>query len=430
MFWAPPDRDGAGGMKGQVPAREGAIRIAHVITGLETGGAQRSLLSLIQAMDPAKFQSIVVSLKPLDSMSQKFSEAGIEIHHLGIRKDPVSLLLGLARLCRIMEAYRPHIMQGWMYHANVLCTLAQVLLPGKPKVVWGIRHSLHDLTKEKRTTRWVIKLGARLSRKADRIVYNAHSSAAHHRALGYNEDRELVIPNGVDCEQFKPSEEARKWLRREVLGLEDNQFLVGMVARFHPMKGHDTFLKAAGMLARQRKDVKFVLVGKGMDGSNQVLWSVIEANKVESLVFLLGETQHIESILPGLDCLCCSSHWGESFPNAVAEAMACGVPCVVTDVGDSARIVGDCGLVVPKGNPEAIAAALVKLLDLDPREREGLGRKARERSKSFSLDGTKEMFAMLYESLVEAGRHALDSGSGSQQERPNEVPDASLPWLE
>jgi glycosyltransferase involved in cell wall biosynthesis len=416
-------------MKGQVPAREGAIRIAHVITGLETGGAQRSLLSLIQGMDPAKFQSIVVSLKPPDSMSQKFSEAGIEVHHLGIRKDPVSLLLGLARLCRIMEAYRPHIMQGWMYHANVLCTLAQVLLPGKPKVVWGIRHSLHDLTKEKPTTRWVIKLGARLSRKADRIVYNAHSSAAHHRALGYNEDRELVIPNGVDCEQFKPSEEARKWLRREVLGLEENQFLVGMLARFHPTKGPDIFLEAASIVARQRADVKFVMVGKGMDQRNEALKSLIQANGIQSSVFLLGERSDMERIVPGLDVLCSPSR-SESFPNVVIEAMACGVPCVVTDVGDSARIVGDCGLVVPKGNPEAIAAALVKVLDLHPREREGLGRKARERSKSFSLDRTKEMFAMLYESLVEAGRHALDSGSRSQQERPNEVPDVSLPWLE
>jgi glycosyltransferase involved in cell wall biosynthesis len=429
MFWAPPDRDGAGGMKGQVPAREGAIRIAHVITGLETGGAQRSLLSLIQAMDPAKFQSIVVSLKPPDSMSQKFSEAGIEVHHLGIRKDPVSLLLGLARLCRIMETYRPHIMQGWMYHANVLCTLAQVLLPGKPKVVWGIRHSLHDLTKEKRTTRWVIKLGARLSRKADRIVYNAHSSAAHHRALGYNEDRELVIPNGVDCKRFKPSEEARKWLRREVLGLDENQYLVGMVARFHATKSPDIFLEAASIVARQRADVKFVMVGKGMDQRNEALKSLIQANGIQSSMFLLGERSDMERIVPGLDVLCSPSR-SESFPNVVIEAMACGVPCVVTDVGDSARIVGDCGLVVPKGNPEAIAAALVKVLDLHPREREGLGRKARERSKSFSLDRTKEMFAMLYESLVEAGRHALDSGSGSQQERPNEVPDVSLPWLE
>jgi glycosyltransferase involved in cell wall biosynthesis len=416
-------------MKGQVPAREGAIRIAHVITGLETGGAQRSLLSLIQGMDPAKFQSIVVSLKPLDSMSQKFSEAGIEVHHLGIRKDPVSLLLGLARLCRIMETYRPHILQGWMYHANVLCTLAQVLLPQKPKVAWGIRHSLHDLTKEKPTTRWVIKLGARLSRKADRIVYNAHSSAAHHRALGYNADRELVIPNGVDCKRFKPSEEARKWLRREVLGLDENQYLVGMVARFHAKKGPDIFLEAASIVARQKADVKFVMVGKRMDQRNEALKSLIQANGIQSSMFLLGERSDMERIVPGLDVLCSPSR-SESFPNVVIEAMACGVPCVVTDVGDSARIVGDCGLVVPKGNPEAMAAALVKLLALDPREREGLGWKARERSKSFSLDGTKEMFAMLYESLVEAGRHALDSGSGSQQERPNEVPDVSLPWLE
>ena len=372
--------------------------MTHVITGLETGGAQRSLLNLIQSMDPGKFQSIVVSLKPPDSMSQEFLKAGIKVHHLGMRKAPVSFLVGLARLCRIMEAYRPHILQGWMYHANVLCTVVQTLLSQKPKVVWGIRHSLHDLKKEKRTTRWVIERGARLSEKADRIVYNAYSSAAQHRAMGYKADKELIIPNGVDCQRFRPSLEARNWLRKEVLGLEDNQFLVGMVARFHPMKGPDIFLRAASILARQRADVKFVMVGKGMDKTNDALEYLLRGNGIQSSVFLLGERSDMERILPGLDVLCSPSR-SESFPNAVIEAMACGVPCVVTDVGDSARIVGDCGLVVPPGDSKALARALAKMTELVDDQRIALGIRSRDRMTTFDQWQVTREYSSLYKSL-------------------------------
>jgi len=383
------------------------IRIAHLITGLERGGAQTSLGRLVMAMEKTKFDSIVVALKGPDTLSRTLAEAGIKIYHLEMGKEPFSLWRGVARLHTILTAYQPHMLQGWMYHANLMCSLAAPRLSYRPTVIWAIRHSLNRLAREKLTTRWVIRLGAKLSRKADRIVYNAYSSAAQHRALGYDAERDLVIPNGVDCERFKPSREAREWLRKEVLGLEDNQFLVGMVARFHPMKGHDTFLKAAGMLARHRKDVKFVLVGKGMDESNQVLCSVIEANKVESLVFLLGERQHIESILPGLDSLCSSSHWGESFPNVVAEAMACGVPCVVTDVGDSARIVGNAGLVVPPGDSRALANALVRLVEMPEGERTELGIQARKRIMAFDHSFVVQRWYSLYEKLLAKGATAV-----------------------
>jgi len=392
--------------------REVAIRVAHVITGLETGGAQRSLLNLIQSMDPGKFQSIVVSLKPPDSMSQEFLKAGIKVHHFGMRKDPVSFLVGLARLCRIIEAYRPHILQGWMYHANVLCTLAQVFLPQKPKVVWGIRHSLHDLTKEKRTTRWVIRLGARLSKKADKVIYNSHSSAAHHRALGYNADKELVIPNGVDCQRFKPSLEARQWLRKEVLGLDDNELLVGMVGRFHPIKGPDIFLEAAAMLARHRSDAKFLMIGKGMQHRNEALESLLKGNGIRSSVFLLGERSDMERILPGFDVFC-SPSLSESFPNALVEAMACGVPCVVTDVGDSARIVGECGLVVSPGDSMSLAHALKKMIEMCEEERKELGIRARTRIKVFDHWQMVQRYSSLYE-MVSSESHQSTKGKGGQ----------------
>jgi len=358
------------------------------------------------AMEKTKFDSIVVALKGPDTLSRTLAEAGIKIHHLEMGKGPFSLWRGVARLHRILDAYQPHILQGWMYHANLMCSLAAQRLSYRPTVIWGIRHSLNRLAREKLTTRWVIKLGAKLSRKADRIVYNSYTSATQHRAIGYEAAKEAVIQNGVDCGRFKPCKEARKWLRNEILGVDDEEFLVGMIARFHQIKGHDVFLRAAAIVARMETKVRFVMAGKAVEQSNPRFWSLITGANLRSKVSLLGERSDVERILPGLDVLCSPSRT-ESFPNVVAEAMACGVPCVVTDVGDSARIVGNAGLVVPPGDSRALADALAKLIEMPEGERTKLGIRARKRIMAFDHSLVVERWYSLYEKLLAKGATAV-----------------------
>ncbi|MGQ9858776.1 MAG: glycosyltransferase [Thermodesulfobacteriota bacterium] len=375
------------------------VKVAHVITGLDTGGAQRSLFELVRSLDQSRLNCIVISFRHPDFMSEIFAQAGIKVHHLGMQIAPFSLSLGMARLLGILRGYRPHILQGWMYHANLVCTLARSLLPRRPRVIWGIRHSLHDLKREKLTTRWLIGACARLSRNPDIIVYNAYSSAAQHRAVGYDSAREVLILNGVDLERFKPSLEARRWLRKELLGISDDVFLVGMVARFHLTKGYDLCLEAMGRVAKQREGVRLLLVGRGMEESNAALRSLIRANGLGSKALLLGERPDTERILPGLDLLCSPSR-GESFPNVVIEAMACGVPCAVTDVGDSAKIVGDCGCVVHPGDSEALVKALQAFIMMSSEDRKALSVRARKQVECFDHKYTVERYSSLYEALL------------------------------
>ncbi len=376
------------------------IRIAHLITGLETGGAQTSLLRLLTGLKRDEFHSIVISLKPEESLSRIFIKAGITVHHLGLGRNPISVCRGLILLYQILKDYDPHVIHGWMYHANILSTIAAKLPVQKVPVIWGVRHSLENIRREKRSTSLMIRIGAKLSRKADINVYNAYSSAAQHRRLGYSDSRWVVIPNGFDCHRFRPSPKARHWLRKEVLGLSDDQPLLGMVARFHPMKAHEVFLKAAGEVAQRRDDVRLLLVGKGSDSNNIRIRSLILENGLEGKVYLLGERSDIEKIYPALDLLCSSSSFGESFPNVVGEAMACGVPCVVTDVGDSARVVGDCGVVVPPGDPGALAEALLKVMHYSPAARMEMGLRARKRAELFSVEEMTRKFTLLYKALA------------------------------
>ncbi len=371
-----------------------------MITGLETGGAQMSLLRLIERLGPKYFRCIVISLKPEDSLSVHLFDSGTMVYHLGMGWDPISLFVGIKKLRSILKKFAPHIIHGWMYHANLIGLLGARLLPAKPRVVWGIRHSLENFEREKRSTRWIIRLGAWLSNKPDRIIYNSYAAASQHRILGYASGRDLVIPNGIDCERFKPSQEARLWLRNEVLRLNDEDFLIGMVGRFHQVKGYGVFLKAAGILAQKSAKIKFLLVGKGVDYRNRKLVLMLQENGLQGKVYLMGERFDLERILPGLDLLCSASH-AESFPNVVGEAMACGVPCVVTDVGDSARILGQCAELVQRENPAGIAEALMKIMCLSNCDREKLGLMARKRIRLFDCREADRRLCILYQSLAQ-----------------------------
>jgi glycosyltransferase involved in cell wall biosynthesis len=389
-----------------ISARAGMkIRVVHVITDLGMGGAEMMLYKLVSRMDPTRFETVVISLM------DKETDIAARLEGLGVTVYAVDMLRGrpsvvaLWRLRRLLRALQPHVIQGWMYHGNWASSLGSSFCRKKIPVLWNIRHSPHDLKYERRLTAALIRAGSLYSIRTTKIVYNSHVSARLHTDLGYSPDRTIVIPNGFDCELFRASERARQSTRQE-LNVEDQEVLIGLIGRYHPMKDHATFFKAAAMLARDYRYVHFVLAGTHVDRSNEELTKLVESSGLNGRTHLLGERADVAELTAGLDIASSSSLYGEGFSNAIGEAMACGVPCVVTDVGDSGWIVGETGKVVPPRDPKALAMAWASLIESGREERLRLGAKARTRVvREFSLDRVTRLYENLYEQT--ASEHVL-----------------------
>jgi len=248
-------------------------------------------------------------------------------------------------------------------------------------------------------TRGVIALGVLLSPFADAITLNSEAGRKVHETWGYSRARMAVIRNGVDLDLFRPSVAARRSVRAE-LGVSPDTPVVGLIARYHPMKEHSTFLQAAGMLHRQDRRVHFLLCGNEVTPENPSLTRIMLEHDLRNCVHLLGLRHDIPRLTAALDVATSSSSSGEGFPNAVAEAMASGVSCVVTDVGDSAHIVGDTGRVIPRKNVGALAAAWKDILNLERAERSELARRARQRTEDhFVMQRAVDNYEALYERL-------------------------------
>jgi len=352
----------------------------------------------LAVMDRERYRPTVISLMGGGVLKERFEALGIPVLELGMspgRPSPMALW----RLWKMLRRIRPELIQGWMYHGNLAASLGAGLLQDRIPVIWNVRQTIYDLAKERRLSRLVIKAGTHLSGKPRRILYNSRLSAEQHERQGYHAAASQVIPNGFDLARFSVSEEARGVIRRE-LGITDETPLVGLVNRFHPMKDHAGFFKAAWSVLEKRPDSHFVLAGRGVSRDNEAFLAVAGEAAEDSRFHLLGERGDIPRLLAALDVSVSASAWGEGFSNTIGESMCCGVPCVVTDVGDSAHIVGEHGSVVPVGNPQALADAIVELLGRPAGERLALGLLLRQRVETeFSITRIAEQYTELYDSV-------------------------------
>ena len=375
------------------------MKLLFIITGLSTGGAEMMLYKLLDRINREQFDPFVISLtyEGESQISQRISDSDIPIYLLNINSKK-EILQAIWRLINLVRKIQPDIIQGWMYHANLAAQFASLLTFQSVPTVWNIRHSVYSLKYEKSTTATIIKLLAKMSSFPKNIIYVSHISAKQHEKLGYQDSKSVVIPNGFDTEVFTPSINARNGLRRE-LGLTENAIVIGLIARYHPMKDHDNFLSAATLLLKKFPDIHFVLVGTGVQKENSGIVSLLSDFKLthDPHFHFLGERQDISKITAGFDIASLVSAWGEGFPNVVGEAMSCGVPCVVTDVGDSAWIVGETGKVVPPKDPEKLAQVWQEMIELGQEKRNQLGTLARQRIiENFSLDAIVEQYEELY----------------------------------
>ena len=250
-------------------------------------------------------------------------------------------------------------------------------MPYAPRVIWNIRCSNMELKHYAYTTRLVFHLLSLLSRLPYAVVANSIAGKDYHIKKGYNPRKWVIIPNGFDIKRFKPDSSARARFRSNKC-IGETDFVIGMVARYDPMKGHTIFLSAAEKLIQVFPDVLFILAGEGLDDHNNELQKMIINKGLEKKILLLGKRNDIHKVLPAFDLSTLTSI-GEGFPNVLGESMACGVPCVSTDVGDAADIIVDTGLVVPHRNPDALAKAWMKIVSLSPEQRSKMGLRARKR---------------------------------------------------
>ena len=372
------------------------MKIVHVINGLDIGGAETMLLRLLSQCDRQQFDFEVVSLTDLGAIADDLRDLGVPVRALGLRRgaaipDPRPVF----RLAGWLRRSRPDLVQTWMYHANLVGGVA-AKLAGGPPVIWGIRQTNVDLASVRLRTSLIAKGAALLSKVLPvYILYNSHVSRRAHAALGYADDRAGVIANGFDLEVFKPDAMARGAVRRE-LGLDDGTHLVGLIARYDPQKDHATFIAAAGLVHQQSPAAHFLFAGLGADAENEVLTAAIAEAGITNHCHLLGQRGDVRALMASLD-IACSSSIGEGFPNIIGEAMACGVPCVVTDVGDSALIVGDTGRVVPPRQPKALAREIAALMDLPSEALRSMSADARDRIQMhFSLHAAAADYQKLW----------------------------------
>jgi glycosyltransferase involved in cell wall biosynthesis len=372
-----------------------ALRVLHVITSLDVGGAETMLVKLLQEL-AADVPSAVVVLKDRGPLALPIEKLAVPIHFLGVRRNRLPGPKAVLRLVSAARKFRPNVVQGWMYHGNLAAWLASRILGGNPRFVMNVRQTLYDFSRERSLTRYVIKAGAMLSAAADAVIYNSVLSASQHEAVGYRREKRVLIPNGFDLDVLKPDPDVRAQVREE-FKLDPAARLIGHVSRFHPMKDHATLLEAARLLVDRIGDAKFLLVGHGVTNENAELSAMVHRLGLVQNVIFAGERSDVPRIMAAIDLAVLPSAWGEGFPNVVGEAMATGVPCVVTDVGDSAMLVGDCGRVVPVRDPMALAHAMVEVLNSADSERADLGRRARERIRdNFALDRIAEMYRNTY----------------------------------
>lgn len=375
------------------------IKIVHIITGLNTGGAEMMLFKITTGLDKNQYDIKVVSLINVGAIGQKLINSGIDV--VGLNMKPNTLIVSFLKLLKQLKEFQPDVVQTWMYHADLLGGIA-AKLAGVKVVIWNVRQSL-KYKENKLSTRMVIKICKALSfHLPEKIICCSQKATNDHIKIGYDSSKFVLIPNGFNTDEYHPDNNQRSALRNE-LGINNENILIGTVARYHPQKDYHTLLAAFNELMLNNINehhVHLIACGDGVSSNNLELQSLIPST-MNDFIHLMGKRNDVAKIMAGLDIFVLSSAFGEGFPNVVGEAMACGVPCIVTDVGDAAYIVGDTGTIIPPGDCKALKFAFNKYLNMSYNERKIIGNVARNRIiQKFSIQTIVSQYSYLYLSVL------------------------------
>ncbi len=330
-------------------------RLCFLIRQLNVAGAENQMVMTVKGLGKSRWDITVLTFYSGGLLYDEVASVpGVKLVSLrkGGRWD---VLPFMCRLLRELKTARPDILYAFLGISNILAALAKPFMR-RTHIVWSVRASDMDLHRYSKLHVLAYRIECLLSRFADLVIANSNAGRDYSVSKGFPAARTVVIPNGTDTDRFAPDAEARQKVRAE-WGVGDGKVLVGLIGRVDPMKDHPTFLKAAAILVKKYENVRFVCVGRVKGDYAEEVLSLGQSLGLSDKLIWAGVRMDMPAVYNALD-LMVSSSLTEGFPNVVSEAMACGVPCVVTNVGDSRIIVGDQGVVVPKSDPEALAEAV------------------------------------------------------------------------
>ena len=371
----------------------------HIITSLRIGGAETMLLRLIKYKPDLVKSTIVISLTDNGEIGRILRSLGVSVISLGVH-NWASIFKALFKLTKIIQNEKPAIIHTWMYHANILGGIAAFLAKNK-NIIWSIRRS--ECTRDESLSTYIVmRIGAIFSNVVPKVVVCvAESGLKNHQKYGYKPDNMIVIPNGFDLEQLKPDQVIRKEIRKE-LNIYDDEVVIGCVGRFHKSKGYEILIASSMEVIKLHKKVRYLLIGRDLDQRNTVLMEWINNTGFSDHFLLAGEKQNIADYMSAMDIFCLSSIT-EGFPNVVGEAMASGLPCVVTSVGDVQKITGNNAILVRPKNKKLLSDGICEMLNLNDEKRIKIGLNGRKKiEKEYPIKLICEKYFTLY-SLISCG---------------------------
>lgn len=375
------------------------MKICHVMINLASrGGAERMLVRLLLADPETTDKKMLLVLCHAGVWGEDLKAAGVTVHELGLNSIS-NMPSAFYQLIKLMKSFQPDIVQTWMYHADFLGSLA-ARIAGYKNIVWGLHRTSLSLSDSKITTLFVMKLCALMSHWIPKkIIHVAEAGKLAHIAAGYNAERIVVIPNGFDFSALTATDEQRKTFRNNCKFVDDD-LVIGCLARFHEAKGQDNFINAAAIVVKTHPKVKFLIAGTDCDASNIELNTWINEHNLQESFVLLGERHDVPACLSAMDIFCMPSRT-EAFPISLGEAMAMGLPCVATNVGDTAVLAGGTVVLVPAQDAQALARGLIEVISLSEKQRNQMGQRAKERVVAeFSIEKTCQHYNEIYREIV------------------------------
>lgn len=371
------------------------LRIQHVITSLEDGGAQRILARLVAATCGQVVNEVLTVVRPTDRAMREYSELGVSVHHVGASHPALSALT-ITKIASRIRRFEPHILQGWMYHANLFTTLASKWSGSQASVLWNVRHVAESQARDGCMTRALIRAARFFAGSVDKILFNSHRSRMQHERLGYPSAKSLVIHNGFDLQKFVMDRSlGEAWRLKH--GFSKEEFLIGHAARYHPVKNHAGLLRAFSAVAHS--GCRLVLVGDRVGPQNSELRRLAADLGCAARVVFRGPEPDMNAFYNAIDLLVLPS-LSEAFPNVIGEAMCCGRPCLATDVGDVAELMGECGWLVKSGDGGALRECLAFVLRMDRTRLSSFGATGRERiANHFNIQSMAKRYLDVYMSL-------------------------------
>lgn len=390
-------------------------RVVHITTNLTSSGSSSMLYKLMAHTDRNRFDPMVITLDNEGEFIDKIIAHGIPVYTFNMSRS-LSSSWHILRLARLLRKLEPDVLQGWMYHGNLAASLASKMLTKQPILLWNVRQTIYNLQQEPRTTRWAISFSQRLANTPDRILYNSWLAENQHVALGYDEQKSQIVGNGFDLQLFAPNEYSREIMRQK-LDIPQDGIVIGMIAHYRPTKNHALFIEAAHLLGLHNSNVHFMLVGENVTHSNPEITKLFERfPNLQGKIHLLGKRQDIPALLNAMDMFSLTASRGDGFPNAIGEAMACGVPCIATDVGDTALLINKTGQILQDVTPSSLAFAWQEWINAGEIWRKEQGKLARQRiRKHYAIQDICAQYQDIYASLDQKRQDARHTPSSPLQ---------------